>query len=94
MKKLYTLLLGAAAAMSAYASAPAVEAPKVKGQPTAFAIVGDEATYKATLPSIERYRDAVERDGLSTYILHSDWASPDEVREAIISLGNQQPSLE
>ncbi len=94
MKKLYTLLLGAAAAMSAYASAPVVEAPKTKGQPTAFAIVVDEATYKATLPSIERYRDAVERDGLSTYILHADWASPDEVREAIIALGNEQPALE
>ena len=94
MTQVYTLLLGAAAAMSASASVPAVETPKTPGQPTAFAIVVDEATYQAVQPSIERYRDAVERDGLSTYVIHSDWTSPDEVREAIISLGNNQPSLE
>lgn len=94
MKLLYTLLLGAAAAISANASVSVVEQPKTSGNPTSFAIVVDEATYKATLPSIERYRDAVERDGLATYVIHSDWASPDEVRQAIINLGEKQPSLE
>ena len=94
MKLLYTLLLGVAAAISANASVPVVEQPKTSGNPTSFAIVVDEATYRATLPSINRYRDAVERDGLATYVIHADWSSPDEVRQAIINLGDKQPSLE
>ncbi len=94
MKQLYIFLLGAAATLSANAAVAKVESPKTNGNPTAFAIVVDEATYKATLPSLERYRDAVERDGLATYVIHSDWANPDEVREAIVNLGNEQPALE
>ncbi|MDE6299541.1 MAG: HEAT repeat domain-containing protein, partial [Muribaculaceae bacterium] len=94
MKRNFFLLLGAAVALSANAKAPVVEQALNPNLPTAFAIVVDEDTYNATLPSISRYREAVERDGLSTYVLHANWENPDEVRNAIIKLGDDVPSLE
>lgn len=75
-------------------AAPVVEQPAVKGLPTSFAIIADEATYRATKPSMLRYRDAVEGDGLSTYIIHDDWKSPDAVRQAIGDLRRLAPNLE
>ena len=57
----------------------AVEKPRSK-QPTAFAIVVDQATYDKTAPQIHAYRDVLEADGLSTYILRDNWQTPEQVR--------------
>ncbi|MGE5401241.1 MAG: HEAT repeat domain-containing protein, partial [Ignavibacteriales bacterium] len=62
--------------------------------PTSFAIVIDEETYHEAKDAVLAYRDAVENDGLSTYILINDWKNPDEIRSEIIKLYNQQPPLE
>lgn len=59
-----------------------IEAPKTK-QATAFAIITDDVTYGKTKEAIEAYRDATEADGLSTYIVSSNWKSPDEVKAEI-----------
>lgn len=63
----------------------AVEKPRSK-QPTAFAIVVDQATYDKTAPQIHAYRDVLEADGLSTYILRDNWQTPEQVREQLIAL--------
>ena len=62
----------------------AVEKPRSK-QP-AFAIVVDQATYDKTAPQIHAYRDVLEADGLSTYILRDNWQTPEQVREQLIAL--------
>lgn len=88
----YTLLLGFAS-LTAVAT-PVVEKPTRADLPVSFAIITDNETYRATEPSILRYRDAVQNDGLATYIIHDDWKTPQEVRAAIESLYSTAPALE
>lgn len=92
-KLMHILLFGAAAAMGAYAS-PVMEKPVHNNLPTSFAIVIDSATYVNVKPSLMRYRNAVESDGLATYILSADWSNADEVRGSIKSLYKSDPRLE
>ncbi|MDR3611083.1 MAG: HEAT repeat domain-containing protein [Ignavibacteriaceae bacterium] len=66
----------------------------VKIQPTSFAIVIDKDTYDKTKDAIYTYRDAVELDGLSTFIIVNDWKSPEEVKAELIKLYNGEPKLE
>ena len=56
-----------------------VQKPKMK-HPTAFAILVDEVTYEKIPGAIEAYRDAIEKDGLSAYIVSGNWESPDQER--------------
>jgi HEAT repeats len=66
----------------------------VKTHPTSFAIVVDKGTYDKTKDAIIAYRDAVELDGLSTYIVLNNWQSPEEVKTELIKLYNREPKLE
>jgi HEAT repeat protein len=66
----------------------------VKSHPTSFAIVVDKDTYDKTKDAIIAYRDAVELDGLSTYILVNNWKNPEEVKTELIRLYNSNPRLE
>ena len=43
---------------------------------TAFAIIVDEMTLEKTGGAVEAYRDALEADGLSTYIVSGNWKNP------------------
>jgi len=70
------------------------EVKPVKKCATAFAIIVDEETYKNCKDALSNYKNAVEEDGLSTYILISDWKNPDEVKKEIVRLYNQKPKLE
>jgi len=54
---------------------------------TAFAIIVDEMT-------LEKTGDALEADGLSTYIVSGNWKNPDEVKAEIIKLNKRKPVLE
>ena len=92
MKSLLTLLFSSLT-IGAMA-APTVVRPVKSGQPTSFAIITDNATYDATRQAMTRYRDAVEADGLSTYIIYDNWGSPDDVRGALKSLYASDPMLE
>lgn len=97
MKNLSTILTAIAiASVQAVGAAVTVDRPAHPefGKGTSFAIVIDDSTYTATLPSLHRYRDAVEADGLPTYIVRSTWANPSEVREAIATLYKSDPTLE
>jgi hypothetical protein len=92
-KAILSIILAAGTAASAWAGV-VTEKPVAKGCPTSFAIVTDRATYDASRPAMLRYRDAVEADGLATYIVHDDWTSPTQVREAIKELYASDPTLE
>jgi len=50
------------------------------------ALIVDTKTFQQTAAAIRAYRDAIEADGLSVYILIADWASPDSVKQAIRKL--------
>ena len=66
----------------------------VKTHLTSFAIVVDKETYDKTKDAILAYRDAVELDGLSTYIVVGNWKNPEEVKSELIKLYNRKPILE
>ena len=66
----------------------------VKKHPTSFAIIVDKATYEKCKASVDAYKDAVEEDGLSTYIIINDWKTPDEVKSEIVKLTKRNPPLE
>lgn len=70
-----------------------IETP-TQTQPTAFAIVIDNATYRATRNAVMRYRDAIQQDGLAAYIVRGDWKNPDEVKTDITKVYQQATALE
>ena len=67
--------------------------PSVK-QATAFAIVTDNQTYAHTKDAMHLYKDAVEADGLATYLISGDWQNPDEVKAEIVKVYKKCPTLE
>ncbi|MBN1542918.1 HEAT repeat domain-containing protein [candidate division KSB1 bacterium] len=93
MKK-RTLLLGAlVSACGAAIAAPTVKAPKTIHS-SAFAVIVDSETYNRTGKAVDRYRDAVEKNGLSAYIVIDEWERPEAVRQSILDLAKNQPPLE
>ncbi len=72
---------------------PVIEQPVLQN-PTAFAIIIDEATYVKCKDAVLKYRDAVEYDGLSAYIVHGEWRDPMHVRQYVEQLYCSKPMLE
>ena len=66
----------------------------VKHHQSSFAIIVDDVTYRKIGDVINAYRDAVENDGLSTFILADKWKNPEEIKAEIIKLYNGKPKLE
>jgi len=62
--------------------------------PTAFAIIADSKTYENCKPAINSYKNAIEKDGLSAYVVYSDWKTPEEVKNEILKLYSSKPMLE
>jgi len=85
---LFTVLL----ATSLFAQTEVI--PFVKKQATSFAIVTDKETYKRVKDAIIEYRNSVENDGLSAYILVGEWKKPDEIKAELVKLYNSKPVLE
>ncbi|WP_321518819.1 HEAT repeat domain-containing protein [uncultured Bacteroides sp.] len=76
-----------------------LEAQIVKEKPlkrgaTVFAIFTDSKTFEKTKGAIHKYRDAVENDGLSTYIYSADWKNPEQIRNELKALYKDEPTLE
>ena len=61
---------------------------------TSFAIITDTKTYDACKSQLESYRDVLQDEGLGTYIVHSLWQSPEEVKDIIHKLNARKPKLE
>lgn len=74
-------------------AAPTVRKPAVKSA-TSFAIFIDSDTYKALAPKVEAYKDAVEADGLATYIVSDKWDSPEQVKDQISRLYHGKTPIE
>lgn len=72
---------------------PVVMQP-VRQHPTAFAIIADKSTFTQCQDAIMKYRDAVEHDGLSTYVVYANWRDPMQVRTVITQLYQECPMLE
>ena len=93
MQKGFYKLFIAAVFLFNIAAAAQILAPTIKS-PTCFAIFTDAASFENVQGAILNYRDAVERDGLATWIIHSTWQSPDEVKAEILKLAHNKPALE
>lgn len=65
-----------------------------KNHPTTFAIVVDEITYEKCKNAINEYKKAIEADGLSAYIIHSNWKNPDEIKSELKKLYEMPVPLE
>ena len=66
----------------------------VQSHQSSFAIVIDSTSFSRTEEAVLAYRNSIEIDGLSTYILIADWKSADAVRSEIVRLRNQDGKLE
>ncbi len=70
-----------------------IEKPRSR-KTTAFAIITDNVTREKANTAIIAYRDALEKEGLSTYILSDKWENPEHVRQEIIRIYKRKPALE
>ena len=61
---------------------------------SSFAIVIDKDTYNRIENAVTEYRNSIENDGLSVFILINEWKSPDEIKSELIKLYHGQPKLE
>jgi HEAT repeat protein len=63
-----------------------IEQPAKSKNKTSFAIVVDSETYDHVKGELHAYRDALEADGLATYVVSGEWERPDELREELVDL--------
>src|SRR5690606_7106023 len=76
--------------LSAYAvQGQEIQQPNVQSEST-FAIVVDTRTYQAAEAEIKAYQASVERNGLGTYVIHDQWASPQPIRQLLLELHRQE----
>lgn len=59
-----------------------------------FAIVIDDLTLQHTRKAVTAYQQAVEHDGLKTYVIHANWRNPQQVRDSLIALYQRDRTLE
>lgn len=93
-------ILSAGATLAAFLhTASAMDAavsvvPCSRKTPTSFAIITDCNTFKNCSEELGQYKEILESEGLGTYIVHSDWVSPQQVKDAILDLSSRKPPLE
>ena len=71
-----------------------IDKPNVRNTATSFAIVVDDATWKAANIELQAYKAALEKQGLGTYIISHNWKKPEEIRAILKKLYSQKPKLE
>ncbi|MEA3296194.1 MAG: HEAT repeat domain-containing protein [Patescibacteria group bacterium] len=54
-----------------------------------FGVFVDSLTYENTDKAIDKYCDAVNKDGLQTKLFVQNWESPEEIKKIIIDLSNK-----
>ena len=72
MKNILRIALAAALPLAVYAQEVKIEKPASR-QATSFAIVIDDKTYEKCAEEVNLYRRALEKDGLSTWVLSARW---------------------
>jgi hypothetical protein len=75
-------------------SAQLIVKPPLTKSGSSFAIVVDKETYSRIGEAVDIYRSAVEKDGLSTYILINSWTDPAEIKAKLMELYKKSPPLE
>ncbi len=63
-------------------------------QANTFAIIIDNVTYDKAGEQVRAYRDALEADGLATYIVSAAWENPEQIRSQIKKLYSKAKNLE
>ena len=63
--------------------------PGIKSE-TSFAIVIDKGTYAYAKAEVHAYKQAVEKEGLGTYILVENWSSPEQIKALLAKLYAQK----
>lgn len=66
-----------------------IEKPRIKSE-TTFAIVIDKDTYQYAKAEVQAYKQAVEKDGLGTYIVVEKWTSPEQIKTVLEDLYRQK----
>lgn len=82
MKRFLLIIAAIICTSSIFAQKTKVTKPVTK-QSNSFAIVIDNITYEKANAEVLAYRDALEADGLSTYIICGAWENPDQVKAQI-----------
>ena len=92
MKQPLSILL-LALGISFQVQAQQVIRPEVK-TPTTFAIVVDSTSYEQAKEALTAYKQSIEADGLGTYLLIDNWASPEDIRQWLVKLHADKTPLE
>lgn len=92
MKRFRILLLAVLLPLLTEA-APQITRPGVKSA-TTFAIFVDSRSYAEAAQEIDDYRAVLESEGLGTYLLVDEWASPEPIREQIVAMIGDRAPLE
>ena len=93
MKKIMTIALALLSLIGAQAQNISLDKP-VRRVGNDFAIVIDNTSYSRITGQVLAYRDALQDDGLSTWILRGDWQSPDQLRDQLKALYKKAKKLE
>ncbi len=65
-----------------------IEKPNVKGK-TSFAIVTDSKTLQECSKEIAEYKQTIESEGLPSFVISSDWQTPEQVKQILIKLSKE-----
>ena len=93
MKRFLLLIAAIICTAQIFAQKAKVTKPVTK-QSNSFAIVIDNITYEKANNEVLAYRDALEADGLSTYIISGAWENPDQVKEQIKKVYSKAKNFE
>lgn len=94
MKKILLYLIINVFALGGLMAQVEIVQPTLRSDQKAFAIIIDQNTYLQTKDAVMAYKRAVEADGLPTYIVASNFSTPEEVKTEIINLYSSGQSLE
>ena len=90
MKKILLLLAVFIGGMVSYGQKVDIEQPKTETG-VRFAVVIDSKTFQKCKKEVYNYRDALEKDGLSTYIISGEWENPEQVKGEIKKVYTENP---
>lgn len=85
LNKRFFVMMVACLASALTAGAKHIERPAVEGL-SSFAVIVDNATFEKCRPELMLYKQTIESEGLPTFIVADDWATPEQVREQLQSL--------
>lgn len=85
LNRLFFVMMAACLVSALAAEAKHIERPSVEGY-SSFAVIVDNATFEKCRPELMLYKQTIESEGLPTFIVADNWATPEQVREQVIAL--------